>query len=221
MNLRRRATRATAFALATAVVALGVCLWFAFDSLDHSPFPSRFDEQRRLGWDSEVERRGLVRVTEWDRRIQYAKPELGGIPFLDVFRPWPEQAHSSKPLSNDQVIAEIVRFDERGFPAGRVVETPLITVVAELHVVSHDVAPNPVFSHLDLRWLRVLALMAAAAIGFALVESGRIASRRRRWSAGRCVHCGYDLNGLTMCPECGRHRLPPTVAASKSRAVER
>lgn len=49
------------------------------------------------------------------------------------------------------------------------------------------------------------ALVGVAGLGLHAMRARRERRRRKRFFAGRCVDCGYDLRGLRgQCPECGR-----------------
>lgn len=53
-------------------------------------------------------------------------------------------------------------------------------------------------------------LTVGAVVVAAILLSGLIRSRAAssRESAGLCKACGYDLYGLSSCPECGAGKLP-------------
>ncbi len=57
-------------------------------------------------------------------------------------------------------------------------------------------------------WVGLLADVAIFAAGFAILgHLGGVLKRRLGRRPGHCVHCGYDLQGLSSskCPECGRN----------------
>lgn len=55
-------------------------------------------------------------------------------------------------------------------------------------------------------------------IPLALVGGPGFVRRARRRRAGRCLHCGYDLGGITVgvCPECGHVSMPASAGFPRS-----
>lgn len=51
---------------------------------------------------------------------------------------------------------------------------------------------------------------AMALLGVALAVVGWIKTHPRQFPAGCCQKCGYDLRGLTRCPECGTEGVATT-----------
>jgi hypothetical protein len=68
---------------------------------------------------------------------------------------------------------------------------------------------DPILSR-DLNWMDALVAAAIILIGvFSIARAIAVDARlARRFFTGRCVHCGYDLQGglQTTCPECGREQ---------------
>ena len=51
-----------------------------------------------------------------------------------------------------------------------------------------------------------LNALAYAVVWWGLASARRGLMRRRAYARGECAECGYELGGLTTCPECGREQ---------------